>query len=230
MIDKPSGLVVHPGAGNTKNGLVNQLVGYTTNLSSIGGESRLGIVHRLDKETSGLMIVAKQIKHMQLALAMQRREMVKKYVAITWGCIKKASGTIDINIGRSRECYKKMFPFIDSSKGKKAVTHYTLLNTYYNNLFSKVECTLATGRTHQIRVHLNHIKHPIVGDVLYGNNAKKVARYSEGRVQEYLNRFNRHALHSSYLEFSHPITNKILSFTSVLPLAMQGLLELLEEK
>lgn len=227
VIDKPSGLVVHPGPGNKDNTLVNQLFSYTKNLSSIGGENRLGIVHRLDKETSGLMIVAKTNEaHIALAHDLQNHLIQRKYYAIVWGTVKNSLQTLQYNIGRSKTCFKKMSVYLNSQGGKKAITHYKLLSTHYHNIFSSIECKLETGRTHQIRVHMNHIKHPIVGDATYGENTQKIDKYTTGDVKHYLRDLSRHMLHSRFLEFTHPIYKKKLSFNSPPPQEINNFLSI----
>lgn len=230
VLDKPSGLVVHPGAGNTENTLVNQLVSYTDKLSSIGGPTRLGIVHRLDKDTSGLIIIAKTDEaHKVLACYMKERSICRKYYALVWGIVKNDHGDIDVNVGRSRECYKKVFAFEDKAQGKKALTKYQVLKLYNSYFMSAVRCTLSTGRTHQIRVHMNHIGHSVVGDALYGNNLRKITKYTNGKITDYLkDNFPRHALHAEYLSFFHPINGAKLTFKSPLPQDIANLITLLE--
>ena len=173
IINKPSGLTTHPGAGNYNDTLVNGLVSHFKNkLSSIGGEIRPGIVHRLDKNTSGLLIIAKNNStHALLAKAMQERKVKRIYQAFIWGAPSKIQDTINLNIARSKINRKKMG--VVNIGGKISITHYKVLKSFFNNAMSLIECELETGRTHQIRVHLSHLGYPIIGDPEYGNSKKK---------------------------------------------------------
>lgn len=215
VINKAAGMTVHPGNGNQQDTLVNALLHYTNNLSTIGGCERPGIVHRLDKDTSGLMVVAKNnFAHVNLANQIASRTLIRKYKALIWGVITPHMGIIQNNIGRSRQDRQKMT--ILKFGGKEAITHYTTQEILLNGLISLVECKLTTGRTHQIRVQLSHLKHSIVGDQTYGNNSRKVNQ-SSLILQEKLAHFKRQALHSWYLSFTHPVTSKLLEFQSDLP-------------
>ena len=168
MLNKPPGLVVHPGAGNQTHTLVNALLHHCTSLSGIGGKQRPGIVHRLDKETSGCLVVAKNdAAHQQLARQFAEREVKKIYLALVAGTFKRPRGTIDAAIGRHPVQRKKMT--VDLRRGRAAKTEYRVLQS--GGGVSLVECALHSGRTHQIRVHLQHLGHPIIGDALYGKKA-----------------------------------------------------------
>ncbi len=218
VIDKPVGLVVHPAPGNRDMTLVNALLAHCgATLSGIGGVARPGIVHRLDKDTSGLMVVAKNdTAHHALAAQFADRSLSRTYQALVWGDVVLPSGSIDAPIGRSTKDRKKMAV---TAKGKAALTHYKVIENYGG--VTLVECKLATGRTHQIRVHMAHLKHPLVGDKTYGSGRAKT-RY------EFLQKFPRQALHAVGLQFIHPRTNKVRKFTSQLPIDMKQLLSELE--
>jgi 23S rRNA pseudouridine1911/1915/1917 synthase len=210
VINKAVGMTSHPGAGSKNDTLVNALLFHTDSLSDIGGEIRRGIVHRLDKETSGLMVVAKNNEtHIALAEQITTRELVRRYKALVWGMMRPPSGVIDVAIGRSTLDRKKMATF--KNGGKRAITNYKTTEFLRNGLFSLVECKLETGRTHQIRVHLSHIGHSIVGDQTYGNNKRKISSSPEV-LQDKLLSFNHQALHSFYISFTHPRSGEILEF------------------
>jgi 23S rRNA pseudouridine1911/1915/1917 synthase len=231
VINKSPDMVVHPAAGNHDGTLVNALLAYCGDtLSGIGGVKRPGIVHRLDKETSGLMVVAKNDRaHHGLSAQLSTRTLKRVYKAIVWGVPAPAAGRVETQIGRSRANRKKMA--VLSSGGKEAVTDYKTSESYAM-VASLVECRLQTGRTHQIRVHMSHLGHPLVGDPVYGKNA--VARFlrqvkaSEG-VAAALRAFPRQALHAAQLEFIHPISENKVSLSAGLPADMAGLLQTLRE-
>lgn len=215
VINKAAGMTVHPGTGNHQDTLVNALLHHARSLSTIGGLERPGIVHRLDKDTSGLMVVAKNnLAHVNLAGQIEGRNLVRKYKALIWGVINPPAGIIKNNIGRSRIMRQKMI--ILKFGGKEAITNYNTEEIFFDGLISLVECRLTTGRTHQIRVQLSHLKHSIVGDQTYGNNSRKVA-CSPSLVQQKLADFKRQALHSWYISFTHPASGKLLEFQSPLP-------------
>ena len=209
VINKPSGLVVHPGSGNKDNTLVNGLMYYTKNLSDIGDSDRPGIVHRLDKDTSGLMLVAKENKtHEILAEEFKKHNIHREYIALVDGVIEVSIGTIDAPIKRSKENYQKMTV---AAGGKKAITNFEVIKRYKNNTL--IRLVLETGRTHQIRVHMAYIGYPIHNDPVYN---KKIST-SFGQF-----------LHSEYLKFIHPITKKELEFRCPLPDEFQEYLNTLE--
>ncbi|MGB9153312.1 MAG: RluA family pseudouridine synthase [Alphaproteobacteria bacterium] len=216
VIDKQAGLVVHPAPGNRDHTLVNALLAHCgDSLSGIGGVARPGIVHRLDKDTSGLMVVAKNdAAHQALAKQFADRSLSRTYHALVWGAVVPRAGSIDAPIGRSSKDRKKMAV---TAKGKPALTHYKVIEDF--ELVSLIECKLATGRTHQIRVHLAHIKHPVVGDPTYGGGRR--AKKAEDALQK----FPRQALHAVELHFIHPRTGKLRKFTSKMPKDMQKLLK-----
>ena len=210
VIDKPSGLVVHPGAGNYNNTLVNGLMYYTDNLSDLGGSERVGIVHRLDKDTSGLMLVAKTNKaHEILADDFKHKRVYREYYALLDGVFPSQTAHIDVPIGRSKDNFNKM---VVRSDGKEARTNLKVLKRYQD--YTLVSLVLETGRTHQIRVHLSYIGYPIVNDPVYN---KKIAT-AFGQF-----------LHSKVIRFEHPITHKKMEFESKLPQEFQDFLDKLDK-
>lgn len=229
VINKPADLVVHPAAGNHDGTLVNALLAHCGDaLSGIGGVKRPGIVHRLDKETSGLMVVAKNdAAHHGLSEQLSTRELTRVYQAIVWGVPTPAQGRIETQIGRHKTNRKKM-AVLDGG-GKDAVTDYRVLETF-GLLASLVECRLKTGRTHQIRVHMSHIGYPLAGDPLYGKGSPaKFLRQMKApeAIAAALNDFPRQALHAAQLEFIHPISDTKISLRADLPADMQALLQIL---
>ncbi|MFK7973718.1 MAG: RluA family pseudouridine synthase [Rickettsiaceae bacterium] len=223
VINKGNNMTVHPGAGDHQETLVNALLYYTNSLSDVGGEIRPGIVHRLDKNTSGLMVVAKNnYAHTNLAAQIESRALIRKYKALIWGVMKPLEGVINMAIGRSTNDRTRMTTLKYS--GKKAITHYKTLEILRSGLFSIVECKLETGRTHQIRVHLSHNGHSIVGDQTYGNNLRKI-QATPVNIQDVLKSVGHQALHSYYISFIHPVSGKILEFEQELPKYYQRLLQ-----
>lgn len=216
VVNKPKGLVVHPGNGNPDGTLVNAIMAKCKEgLSGIGGEIRPGIVHRLDKDTSGLLIVAKNDKaHIAMSEQIKDRKVKKTYIALVKGIVAEKEATINMPIGRSTKDRKKMAV---TKNGKEAITHFKVLNRYQRNknTCSLLEVKIDTGRTHQIRVHMAQIGHPIIGDSVYssGKNEFEI----EGQC-----------LHAQKLEFKHPITGKLMQLEAPLPLYFQTLLKQLE--
>ena len=216
VINKPANFVVHPGAGNTSGTLANALVHHDANLRSI---PRVGIVHRLDKNTSGLLVVAKQLKsHASLVEQLQQRTVSRKYIALVHGEVI-AGGTIDVAIGRHPVDRKRMAVV---ASGKPAVTHYRINKRY--PLCTLLDVHLDTGRTHQIRVHLAHIRYPIVGDPVYGKKIKT----TNNTVQLNLAKFPRQALHADGLAIMHPDSNQPCEWNVPLPNDFQRLLNSIE--
>ncbi len=221
-VDKPAGMVVHPGHGCADGTLVNALVGRGTTLAPAGAPVRPGIVHRLDQGTSGVIVVAKTDDAFHgLSEAFARRSVTKHYVALVWGRVTPGSGLIERRIGRSRTHRVKMT--VDTRSGREAVTRYATLESLAG--FSLLDARPETGRTHQIRVHLQSIHHPIVGDERYGGRQWK-------GVQDPLKRralasFDRLALHAARLELEHPVTGAKLAFEAPLPAAFSELLDAL---
>ncbi len=221
VINKQAGITVHPGAGTRDDTLVNALLHHTSGtLSGIGGVLRPGIVHRLDRDTSGLMVVAKTDQaHQHLAKQLNSRSLKRVYHAIVWGVPKPTRGSINANIGRSPINRKRMAAM--RTGGKNATTHYSLIKILANGALSLVECRLETGRTHQIRVHMSHIGHSLVGDKTYGNNKRKSASILSTIVQN----FPRQALHAISIGFYHPESEEYLEFTSEYTQDIKELLE-----
>ena len=209
VVNKPKGMVVHPANGNPDGTLVNAIMNICKDsLSGIGGEIRPGIVHRIDKDTSGLLIIAKNDKaHINLSEQIKNREITKKYIAIVRGVIKENSATIDMPIGRSDKDRKKMAVRKD---GKNAVTNFDVIKRY--NGYTLLDIKIDTGRTHQIRVHMAEIGYPIVGDYVYSNGKNPFG--VEGQM-----------LHAKFLEFKHPITGKEMKLEAPLPEYFEEVLE-----
>ena len=216
VIDKPAGLVVHPACGNLDGTLVNALLHHCRgSLSGIGGVERPGIVHRIDKDTSGLMVAAKTDRaHAGLAQQFARHSIDRRYLAIVSGRPQPASGRIEGNIGRSSADRKKM-TVVGAGQGKHAVTHYTTLTPLDDAAL--VECRLETGRTHQVRVHMASIGHSLLGDAFYGR-ASRPQRDLLAALS-----FKRQALHAAQLGFEHPVTSLPMTFESSMPADMQAL-------
>lgn len=239
VLSKPAGLVVHPGAGNWTGTLVNALIHHCgDSLSGIGGVKRPGIVHRLDKETSGVMVVAKNdIAHRHLAdqFADHGRSgpLERAYQAIVWGRPKGLRGTIDAALGRAGDRTKRTVKHEDSDDAREAITHYEVIERYGEKpdatcLASLVECRLETGRTHQIRVHMAHIGHPLVGDPEYGAAFKTKANLLPDEAKAVVNGFHRQALHAFLLAFEHPTTGEVMHFEAPVPDDMAALMEAFE--
>jgi 23S rRNA pseudouridine1911/1915/1917 synthase len=216
VVDKPAGMVVHPAAGNPDGTLVNALLHHCAGrLSGIGGVARPGIVHRIDKDTSGLLVVAKtDVAHEGLAAQFARHSIERRYLAITSGIPIPASGTIDAPLARSAANRKKI-AIVEGNRGKRAVTHYRIVTPFRDA--SLTECRLETGRTHQVRVHMASIGHPLLGDPVYGR-----AKPQHRELLKRLN-FHRQALHAAELGFVHPVLKENLSFQSALPSDIQEL-------
>jgi 23S rRNA pseudouridine1911/1915/1917 synthase len=227
VIDKPAGLVVHPSAGHDSGTLVNALIGHCgKSLSGIGGVRRPGIVHRLDKDTSGLMVVAKtDAAHHGLARIFadhgKTLPLMREYLAFVWGVPGRPSGTIDAPLGRDPASRLKI-AVVPAGRGRNATTNWQIVESFAGEA-SLLSCRLLTGRTHQIRVHLAHLGHPLLGDPVYGTRFKsKKARLPEA-AQACLKSLFRQALHATALGFLHPATGKELCFTSPLPQDLQKL-------
>ncbi|MGY8994305.1 MAG: RluA family pseudouridine synthase [Rhodospirillales bacterium] len=223
VINKPAGLVVHPGAGNPDRTLVNALLAHCAgSLSGIGGVERPGIVHRLDKETSGLMVAAKNdLAHQSLAQQFAAHDMERAYAAVVWGVPKVSKGEIVGNIGRSPRNRQKMA--VLERGGKAALTRYRLTRVLGPGLHaSLVECRLATGRTHQIRVHMAHLGNHVVGDPVYGGQRR------QGPLGNISLPIERQALHAFLIGFTHPRRNEKLQFSAEVPQDINNLITLLE--
>ena len=214
VVNKPKGMVVHPANGNIDGTLVNAIMAICKDsLSGIGGEIRPGIVHRLDKDTSGLLIVAKNDKaHVNMSEQIKNHEVKKTYIALVRGIVKENEATIDMPIGRSRSDRKKMA--VDRN-GRNAVTHIKVLKRY--DKYTLLEVNIETGRTHQIRVHLSHIGYPIIGDCTYSNGKNEFGVVGQ-------------CLHAKCLEFKHPVTGKEIKLEAPLPDYFENILKKLDER
>lgn len=217
VVDKPAGLVVHPGAGTRTGTLVHALLHHDPAIAAVGGAGRPGIVHRLDKDTSGLLIVARTTRaHRVLVEAMQARRVKRTYQALVWGDLSEQSGVVDLPVGRDPRHRQRMA--VVARGGRPARTHWRVTRRW--GVATALELTLETGRTHQIRVHLASLRHPVVGDPVYGGRAKKLLSLREPQrslAAGLLGVLTRQALHASNLELAHPITGDALRFCSPLP-------------
>lgn len=228
IINKAPGMVVHPAYGNYTGTLMNALMFHFTNLPpSIGNMDRPGLVHRIDKNTSGLMVIAKTEKSMAcLAKEFFERTIERKYIALVWGDFKEDSGTITGNVGRNLKDRKIMDVFPDGELGKHAVTHYKVLERF--GYVTMIECKLETGRTHQIRVHMKYVGHPLFNDETYGGD-KILKGTTFTRYRQFIDNcfklMPRHALHAKTLGFIHPTTKKEIFFDSELPLDFTSVLD-----
>ncbi len=236
VIDKPAGLVVHPAAGHETGTLVNALIAHCgASLSGIGGVRRPGIVHRLDKDTSGLLVVAKTDRaHQGLALQFadhgRTGPLERAYLALVWGVPARTHGTVEAALGRSSHNREKM-AVISEERGRHAITHWSreeaLPPGAKDPVAALLRCELETGRTHQIRVHMAHIGHPLLGDEVYGSGFRTKAKRLSPAGQEALARLGRQALHAAVLGFEHPVSGETLRFESALPEDMEALLSAL---
>ena len=220
IINKQAGLVVHPGAGNQKHTLVNALLHFDKNLDVL---PRAGIVHRLDKDTTGIMIIARTIKsHTHLVNELQKRNIKRNYRALICGQLI-AGGTIENKIGRHPVQRTKMTV---TDKGKLAITHYKIVKKFQH--YSYLDIQLDTGRTHQIRVHMNSINHPVIGDPMYGKNSF-LKKGIETSVRDHIKNFKRQALHAYSLELIHPKIKKLVNYKAEVPDDMKNLIKILEK-
>lgn len=218
VIDKPKGMVVHPSAGHMSHTLVNGLLYHCRgHLSGINGVLRPGIVHRIDKDTTGALIVCKNdVAHQSLAEQLQVHSITRKYEAIVYNNFAEEKGTIDAPLGRHPIDRKKM-AVVSAERGKRAITHYQVLS-HLNHQFNHIQCQLETGRTHQIRVHMSYMRHPLLGDSVYGPKPQKQFEKLEGQT-----------LHAKILGFQHPVTNQYIEVKSPLPQYFVELLRTLEK-
>ena len=230
VINKPKGMVVHPGAGNTNNTLVNALLfKYKKNLSNLNGNLRPGIVHRIDKETSGLLVIAKNnLAHSDLGKQFSEHSIERKYICLAWGVVRPLNGKINTLITRDKK--NRQLMTVSDINGKKAITNYRTIKVFNVDDIPKIsllECKLETGRTHQIRVHLKYKGSSLLGDKQYGKKNIKFKKINNEFFKN-LNKLNGQALHAKTLGFNHPTTKKRMSFNSDLPNNFEKILSLLE--
>ena len=229
IIDKPAGIIMHPGAGNYDETVVNALINYNPeNLSNIGDELRPGIVHRIDKNTSGLVVIAKNNQaHENLSKQFSSHTIERGYQLLIWGKLRPSFGRIETFITRSSR--NRQLMEVSQSKGKKAITNYKTIKIFENKkipTFSLVDCKLETGRTHQIRVHMNFMGNSIVGDDKYKKKFKKIKNV-EKKIEELISKLNRQFLHAKTLGFIHPKTKKKMLFSSILPKELNNIIKML---
>ena len=231
IINKPAGIVIHPGAGNYDNTIVNALMNYCGgNLSNIGDELRPGIVHRIDKDTSGLIVIAKNnFAHENLSIQFNKHSIKRVYQLLIWGKLRPRTGTIKTLIKRSTK--NRQLMEVGSTKGKIAITNYKTLEVFENNktpTLSLVECKLETGRTHQIRVHMSYKGNNILGDKKYKKKFKKFKNI-DSKLENLLLKLDRQYLHAKTLGFTHPVNGKKIEFSSFLPQELENILKMLRK-
>ena len=229
VLNKPAGIVMHPGAGNFDNTIVNALMNYDKDsLSNIGDELRPGIVHRIDKNTSGLVVIAKNNQaHEHLSIQFSKHSIIRVYELLIWGKVRPSKGKIQTLITRSSKNRQMME--VSNTKGKNAITNYKTIETFENKntpTLSLLECKLETGRTHQIRVHMNYLGNCIVGDDKYKKKFKKIKNI-EPLLEKSLTNLNRQFLHAKTIGFFHPKKNKEMIFNSILPQELEIILKML---
>ena len=229
VINKPAGIIMHPGAGNNDKTIVNALIHYNKkNLSNIGDKLRPGIVHRIDKNTSGLVVIAKNnLTHTNLSKQFSNHTIIREYLLLIWGKLKPSKGKIETFIARSSK--NRQLMEVSRSKGKRAITNYKTIEIFENEktpTLSLVECKLETGRTHQIRVHMKHKGNSLVGDDKYKKKYKKLKNIDLG-IQGLIMKLDRQFLHAKTLGFMHPKTNEEMFFSSSLPDELDNLLKML---
>ena len=231
ILNKPAGIIMHPGAGNFDNTIVNALINYDKNsLSNIGDELRPGIVHRIDKNTSGLVVIAKNNQtHENLSIQFSKHSITRVYQLLIWGKIRPSKGKIETLITRSSR--NRQLMEVSNTKGKKAITNYKTVEIFEGKntpTLSLLECKLETGRTHQIRVHMNYLGNSIVGDDKYKKKFKKIKNIDPVLEKSLIN-LNRQFLHAKIIGFTHPKKNKEMVFNSVLPQELENILKILRK-
>jgi len=226
VINKTAGISMHPGAGNYDNTIVNALINYNKKLSNIGDELRPGIVHRIDKDTSGLVVIAKNNKsHEHLSNQFNKHSIIRIYQTLVWGKLRPQVGKLETLITRSTK--NRQLMQVGTAKGKKAITNYKTLEVFENNntpTFSFVECKLETGRTHQIRVHMSYKGNNILGDKKYKKNFKKFKNI-DNELEKSILKLDRQFLHAKVIGFEHPISKKHMKFSSNLPKDLENILK-----
>jgi len=231
IINKPAGIVMHPGAGNYDNTIVNALINYDKNsLSNIGDQLRPGIVHRIDKNTSGLIVIAKNnLTHESLSNQFSKHSIIRIYQVLVWGKIRPSKGRVETLITRSSKNRQMME--VSSTKGKKAITNYKTIEVFENKntpTLSLLECKLETGRTHQIRVHMNYLGNSIIGDDKYKKKFKKIKNIDHLLAENLIN-LKRQFLHAKTIGFYHPKKKKEMIFDSILPKELEIILKMLRK-
>lgn len=225
VVNKPAGMVVHPSYGHNSGTLVNGLLYHCKDLKGIGGVIRPGIIHRIDMDTSGILVVAKNDEsHNHLAAQFKDHSIERTYKTFLFGHLPEMSGTVDANIGRHKNDRKKFS--VNEDNGKRAVTHYEMLAAFGEVCHAAMK--LETGRTHQIRVHMSHIGHPIIGDALYCH-PRRVSHIKQKTLQDYLKGIKRQMLHAETLGFIHPVSGERMDFRVDMPADMQNLLQWLND-
>ena len=231
VLNKRAGIAIHPGAGNYDNTIVNALINYKKNsLSSIGDKLRPGIVHRIDKNTSGLVVIAKNNQtHEHLSIQFSKHSIIRTYQLLIWGKVRPSKGKVETFITRSSK--NRQLMEVSNTKGKKAITNYKTIEVFENKntpTLSLLECKLETGRTHQIRVHMNYLGNSIVGDDKYKKRFKKIKNV-DLLLEENLIKLNRQFLHAKTIGFIHPTKNKEMIFNSILPQELEIILKILRK-
>ncbi len=231
VLNKRAGITMHPGAGNYNNTIVNALINYKKNsLSSIGDELRPGIVHRIDKNTSGLVVIAKNNQtHEHLSIQFSKHSIIRTYQLLIWGKVRPSKGKVETFITRSSK--NRQLMEVSNIKGKKAITNYKTIEVFENKntpTLSLLECKLETGRTHQIRVHMNYLGNSIVGDDKYKKRFKKI-KNTDPLLEKKLTNLNRQFLHAKTIGFIHPKKNKKMIFNSILPEELEIILKILRK-
>jgi len=228
ILNKPAGMVVHPADGHTSGTLVNALLHHCPAICGIGGALRSGIVHRLDKDTSGVLVVGKtDLSHQALAQQFKEHSVVRQYVTLVHGQVQNATGTIDKAIGRHPSARKKMSTL--STHARRAVTHWQVVRRYTNERLTLLQMRLETGRTHQIRVHLAAMNLPVVGDRTYGN-PKRANAITDPHIRALMQQLQRQALHACVLGFIHPRSGEYVEFSTPLPTDMAQIITALDDK